>query len=254
RFGLGHRHRMSHPPRMAAPAGRGEAAGCRLPRSAAEWQAAFPLEGLPALPPRSGEFWAQRRRALLVVPSVSALLVFVTWQGARRVPDLELARALMALIWAEVAVAWASCACVLFVEAGQVRRGPGTCYPIPPAVAQQLRTRPPGVGQRPGPAQRGRARREQLLRAVPRLAARGRQAGPQPPLRRVPALLLGLRPPLLRARALHRRRQQRKERKRGPRPELSAEASAPTLVIVHLGHRQVVGYPRRSASAGMGHE
>ncbi|CAK0883342.1 unnamed protein product, partial [Prorocentrum cordatum] len=171
-----------------------------------------------------------------------------------RVPDLELARALMALIWAEVAVAWASCACVLFVEAGQVRRGPGTCYPIPPAVAQQLRTRPPGVGQRPGPAQRGRARREQLLRAVPRLAARGRQAGPQPPLRRVPALLLGLRPPLLRARALHRRRQQRKERKRGPRPELSAEASAPTLVIVHLGHRQVVGYPRRSASAGMGHE
>ncbi|CAK0883341.1 unnamed protein product, partial [Prorocentrum cordatum] len=61
-----------------------------------------------------------------------------------RVPDLELARALMALIWAEVAVAWASCACVLFVEAGQVRRGPGTCYPIPPAVAQQLRTRASG--------------------------------------------------------------------------------------------------------------
>ncbi|CAK0883339.1 unnamed protein product, partial [Prorocentrum cordatum] len=133
-------------------------------------------------------------------------------------------------------------------RAGAARAGHVLPHPARGGAAAE------GVGQRPGPAQRGRARREQLLRAVPRLAARGRQAGPQPPLRRVPALLLGLRPPLLRARALHRRRQQRKERKRGPRPELSAEASAPTLVIVHLGHRQVVGYPRRSASAGMGHE
>eukprot|EP00928_Gymnodinium_smaydae_P025931 TRINITY_DN20514_c0_g1_i1.p1 TRINITY_DN20514_c0_g1~~TRINITY_DN20514_c0_g1_i1.p1 ORF type:complete len:234 (+),score=37.72 TRINITY_DN20514_c0_g1_i1:63-764(+) len=103
-------------------------------------QEAIPLSALPPLPARGTGYWTEPLMGVCVVGMMSFMLVGATHSVAtvETVSHTSLARILVVLIWSEAGVAAACVAFLLFAGAGEIKRTPKTCYPIPAEVEQKL--------------------------------------------------------------------------------------------------------------------
>eukprot|EP00929_Paragymnodinium_shiwhaense_P015323 TRINITY_DN12339_c0_g1_i3.p1 TRINITY_DN12339_c0_g1~~TRINITY_DN12339_c0_g1_i3.p1 ORF type:complete len:235 (-),score=30.10 TRINITY_DN12339_c0_g1_i3:117-821(-) len=99
----------------------------------------IPINAFPPLLPRSPGYWAEPWMGICVVGVMSLLLVGVTnacAEGSGLPRDIG--RLMRIVIWSEAAVAVSCCAYILFGEAGEIRRSPATCYPMPVEVEEKL--------------------------------------------------------------------------------------------------------------------
>lgn len=100
---------------------------------------------LPRLPDRGPGYRSEPRLGCCIVSVIAVAclagmhakcLVQVADSGLEGVPQRM--RSLLALVWAEAAAAVLSTLYILFGGAGVIRRGPGTCYPMPSEVEELL--------------------------------------------------------------------------------------------------------------------
>eukprot|EP00928_Gymnodinium_smaydae_P036486 TRINITY_DN25499_c0_g1_i1.p1 TRINITY_DN25499_c0_g1~~TRINITY_DN25499_c0_g1_i1.p1 ORF type:complete len:271 (+),score=52.41 TRINITY_DN25499_c0_g1_i1:77-889(+) len=110
-----------------------------------EWQSAFPIGKLPPLPPRGEGYWTEPWCGVMLVSLLCLFFVSSTTSVAEEAADCAespmeatLARLLVPTVWLWAAVSAFCTAYLLFGNAGEIRRSPATCYPIPEEVARRL--------------------------------------------------------------------------------------------------------------------
>mmetsp|Transcript_16176 Transcript_16176/g.31633 ORF Transcript_16176/g.31633 Transcript_16176/m.31633 type:complete len:251 (-) Transcript_16176:124-876(-) len=106
-------------------------------------QARIPIEKLPELPARGVGYWAEPWCGIFTVLVLSLLLVGLTTSVAaegRKEVELATGRILVSAIWTWAAIAAACTAYIILGGAGEIKRSPETCYPIPDEVYEKLLT------------------------------------------------------------------------------------------------------------------
>jgi len=99
----------------------------------------IPISELPKLPKRGMEYYTEPWCGIFIVSSLSISLTFVTTAVGLRNPSSSVASVLgVGLIWTWALVAVVCTAYILFGRAGEIKRSPSTCYPIPQDVANAL--------------------------------------------------------------------------------------------------------------------
>jgi len=114
-----------------------------------EWVNYLPISMLPKLPPRGEGYWAEPWGGICLVGVLCFVLVSATHGVATAALDdptnveeigdaIVLLRLVKPLIWSWAALATLSTAYIIFGAAGEIRRSPQTCYPIPYEVTEYL--------------------------------------------------------------------------------------------------------------------
>lgn len=121
-------------PYIALPAGTEASvqANCRIP-----------IEKLPKMPDRGVGYWAEPWCGIFTVLVLSVLLVGLTTSVAaegRKDSQQVTSHLLVSAIWTWAAIAAACTAYIILGGAGELKRSPETCYPIPEEVAERLLT------------------------------------------------------------------------------------------------------------------
>lgn len=115
----------------------------------------FPMASFPSLPQRHSGYWTEPITGVCVVTILSVLLVAFTQSIALSAAEgcVGTCRIAVSAIWAEAVIALCSTAYLIFGAAGEIRRSPGTCYPIPAEVEQRLLSSQSlhGMANVPGP-------------------------------------------------------------------------------------------------------
>mmetsp|Transcript_29554 Transcript_29554/g.80854 ORF Transcript_29554/g.80854 Transcript_29554/m.80854 type:complete len:245 (+) Transcript_29554:64-798(+) len=105
-----------------------------------EWADSITIDKLPALPKRSGGYWAEPWCGILAVLGISAMLISLTSSVmvAGQGPNFTLAALLVPAIWTWASIAVACTAYIVLGRAGEITRSASTCFPIPTEVARCL--------------------------------------------------------------------------------------------------------------------
>mmetsp|Transcript_120796 Transcript_120796/g.352849 ORF Transcript_120796/g.352849 Transcript_120796/m.352849 type:complete len:242 (+) Transcript_120796:77-802(+) len=105
-----------------------------------EWASAHPLKDLPPLPSRTVGYWTEPWCGIVTVSGISALLISLTTGSvdAEVTVDQSVCGLLVTAIWSWAGIALICTAYIIFGRAGEIRRCPAACYPIPGEVAQRL--------------------------------------------------------------------------------------------------------------------
>jgi len=107
-----------------------------------EWEAAIPISELPGLPKRATGYYTEPWCGICIVGSLSfALAVATTALGLRSHLSSVISTLGVGLIWTWALVAVVCTAYILFGGAGEIKRSPSTCYPIPQEIANALLAR-----------------------------------------------------------------------------------------------------------------
>ncbi|CAK0808999.1 unnamed protein product [Prorocentrum cordatum] len=100
------------------------------------------IKDLPGLQARGQDYYSQPFCGICVVGVLIALFVSCTRSAVADSAggyDWTLPNACVVAVFAEAGIAVFMVLYILFAGAGEIRRSPGTCYPIPPEVDQRLR-------------------------------------------------------------------------------------------------------------------
>merc|ERR1719336_3274015 len=102
-----------------------------------------PMAGLPALPQRAARYYLEPWIGAGTVFILTCILVGIPTRFIPEVKNPIERFVVLPMIWIAGALAILGPAGILLSGAGEIKRTPATCYPVPEEVVEQLRVHDP---------------------------------------------------------------------------------------------------------------